>query len=75
MAAEYPALRAEFADVPIAHLATEFGGTPLYVYDAATIKARCASLRDFGTVRFAQKACSNLAILKLIKDQAPKSTR
>ena len=72
MAAEYPALRAEFAGVPIAHLATEFGGTPLYVYDAATIKARCASLRDFGTVRFAQKACSNLAILKLIKDRGVK---
>ncbi len=72
MKAEYPLIRTEIAGVPVAKLATEFGGTPLFVYDADVIKARCASLRGFGTVRFAQKACPNLAILKLIKEQGVK---
>ncbi|MBQ9813988.1 MAG: diaminopimelate decarboxylase [Thermoguttaceae bacterium] len=72
MAAEYQSIRKEIAGVPVEKLATEFGGTPLFVYDADVIKARCASLREFGTVRFAQKSCPNLAILKLIKEQGVK---
>src|SRR5260370_10134592 len=32
-------------------------GTPLWVYDAATIRARIAQLKAFDTIRFAQKAC------------------
>ena len=43
-------------------------GTPLWVYDAATIRARAASLKPFDVVRFAQKACSNIHILKLLRD-------
>lgn len=43
-------------------------GTPLWVYDAATIRARAASLKRFDVVRFAQKACSNIHILKLLRD-------
>ena len=31
-------------------------GTPLWVYDANTITARIAALRQFDVVRFAQKA-------------------
>jgi len=42
-------------------------GTPLYVYDAATIRARVRQLSDFDVVRYAQKANSNLAILRLIR--------
>ncbi len=42
-------------------------GTPLYVYDAAVIRQRCADLAAWDTVRFAQKACSNLAVLDLVR--------
>jgi diaminopimelate decarboxylase len=42
-------------------------GTPLYVYDAATIRARIEDLRPFDTIRYAQKANANLAILALMK--------
>ena len=43
-------------------------GTPLFVYDAATIRARCAELRArFDVVRYAQKANSNLALLALVR--------
>lgn len=48
-------------------LAAEYG-TPLYIYDAASIRARYAKLAGFDVVRYAQKACSTLAILKLLKD-------
>lgn len=65
--AEYKTLRTEIGGVSLEKLANEFGGTPAFVYDAATIKSRCASLKDFGVVRFAQKSCPNLAILKLIR--------
>jgi diaminopimelate decarboxylase len=41
--------------------------TPLWVYDADTIRARVARLRMFDTVRFAQKACSNTHVLRLLR--------
>jgi len=44
-------------------------GTPLWVYDAETIRARIAALRHFDVVRFAQKACSNTHILRLMREQ------
>ncbi len=47
-------------------LARQFG-TPVYVYDAAKIVERIEDLRAFDTIRFAQKACSNLAILDLAR--------
>lgn len=47
-------------------IAREFG-TPTYVYDAETIRARVAGLKGFDTIRFAQKACSNTHLLKLLK--------
>ncbi|MEO6279110.1 diaminopimelate decarboxylase [Roseateles sp.] len=47
-------------------------GTPLWVYDAATIRARAASLKPFDVVRFAQKACSNVHILKLLREAGVK---
>lgn len=52
-------------------LAAEYG-TPLWVYDAATIRARAASLKRFDVVRFAQKACSNLHILRVLRAEGVK---
>jgi diaminopimelate decarboxylase len=51
-----------FAGQEITSLAAKFG-TPLYVYDGAMIARRIADLAAFDVVRYAQKACSNLAIL------------
>jgi diaminopimelate decarboxylase len=42
-------------------------GTPLYVYDAATMRARIEDLRPFDTIRYAQKANANLTILALMQ--------
>ena len=47
-------------------------GTPLWVYDAATIRERAASLKRFDVVRFAQKACSNVHILRLLRGEGVK---
>ena len=54
------------AGLEIAELARRFG-TPCYVYDAATIVERVNNLASFDVVRYAQKACSNLAILDLMR--------
>src|SRR4051812_1596389 len=56
----------EIAGHEIPELAREFG-TPVYVYDAAKIVERIADLAAFDVVRYAQKACSNLAILDLVR--------
>ena len=53
------------------NLAERFG-TPLWVYDAAVIRARIAALKAFDTVRFAQKACSNTHVLRLMREQGVK---
>ncbi len=69
MSGELPAnrlIRTEIAGVPVVDLAGQFG-TPTYIYDAATVEARIASLRSFDVIRYAQKACSNLAILDLMR--------
>ncbi|KAF1067435.1 MAG: Diaminopimelate decarboxylase [Pseudomonas citronellolis] len=42
-------------------------GTPLWCYDAAILRERIARLQGFDVVRFAQKACSNLHILRLMR--------
>jgi diaminopimelate decarboxylase len=47
----------------------ETHGTPCYVYDAARIRAQIARLRAFDVIRYAQKACSNVHILRLMRDQ------
>jgi len=59
-------IRTSIAGVPVADLARQFG-TPLFVYDAATIAERIASLECFDVVRYAQKACSNIAVLDLCR--------
>jgi diaminopimelate decarboxylase len=58
--------RLEIAGVPVQELAGQFG-TPTFVYDAAMIGRRIADLAAFDVVRYAQKACSNLAILDLVR--------
>jgi diaminopimelate decarboxylase len=59
--------RTPFADELLIALAREHG-TPLYVYDAASIRARVRELRSrFDLVRYAQKANANLALLALIR--------
>ncbi|MBN1908361.1 MAG: diaminopimelate decarboxylase [Pirellulales bacterium] len=62
----YPTIRTHIAGLPVAELAGQFG-TPVYVYDAATIRRRLADLAAFDCVRYAVKACSNLAILDLLR--------
>ena len=59
-------IRRQFAGIDLQKLAKTHG-TPLYAYDASVIRQRCADLCDWDTVRFAQKACSNLAILDLVR--------
>ena len=61
---------ADPAAVPFdpAELAREYG-TPTWVYDAAVIQQRIAEVQRFDTVRYAQKANSNLALLTLMRKQ------
>ncbi len=61
-----PSFRSEIADVSVVELARQFG-TPTFVYDAAAVRRRIADLAAFDTVRYAQKACSNLAVLDLVR--------
>jgi diaminopimelate decarboxylase len=50
----------------LARIATEHG-TPCWVYDAQTVRAQIEKLRRFDVIRFAQKANSNLALLRLMR--------
>ncbi len=65
-AVAFPVVISDIAGKPISELARQFG-TPLYVYDAAKITERIGDLAAFDVVRYAQKACSNLAILDLVR--------
>ncbi|WP_432719814.1 diaminopimelate decarboxylase [Jeongeupia wiesaeckerbachi] len=47
-------------------------GTPLWTYDAAVIRERITQLQQFDVIRFAQKACSNTHILKLMREAGVK---
>ncbi|MCQ8228860.1 diaminopimelate decarboxylase [Pantoea trifolii] len=47
-------------------LAQRYSG-PFWAYDAAIIQQRIAQLGAFDVVRFAQKACSNIHILRLMR--------
>ncbi|MFI8615260.1 diaminopimelate decarboxylase [Acidovorax sp. NPDC077693] len=60
-----------FSPAQLWALADQFG-TPTWVYDVATIRQRIAQVSNFETVRFAQKACSNIHILKLMREQGVK---
>ncbi|MCA9165243.1 MAG: diaminopimelate decarboxylase, partial [Planctomycetales bacterium] len=65
-ATTFSPLRRDIAGVPVVEIAEQFG-TPTYVYDAAKIEQRVRDLRDFDVIRYAQKACSNLSILDLVR--------
>jgi diaminopimelate decarboxylase len=65
-ATPFPLTLTHIAGQPVPELARRFS-TPVYVYDAAKIAERIADLAAFDVVRFAQKACSNLAILDLAR--------
>jgi len=41
-------------------------GTPVYVYDASIVRRQLDTLRPFDRVRYAQKACPNLHMLRLL---------
>lgn len=59
-------IRHEIAGVSVADIARDYG-TPTYVYDAAIIEERIDDLAKFDVIRYAQKACSNIAILNLMR--------
>lgn len=63
---EFSTLRSEIAGVSVYELARQFG-TPTYVYDGAQIVQRIEDLKAFDVIRYAQKACSNLGILDLVR--------
>lgn len=44
-------------------------GTPYYLYDAGVIRARIAELRGFDVIRYAQKASSNIHLLRLMRSE------
>ena len=57
-----------FPDELLRALATQHG-TPLWVYDAASVRARVAALKAFDVIRYAQKANSNTHLLRLMRAQ------
>jgi len=44
-------------------------GTPVYVYDAAVMRRQLGTLRSFDRVRYAQKACPNVHVLRLLRSE------
>ena len=62
----FPTIRQSIAGIGVRDLAQKFG-TPTYVYDAASILERVGDLQQFDLIRYAQKACSNIAILDLVR--------
>jgi diaminopimelate decarboxylase len=65
-ATDFSTLRTEIAGYPVVELARQYG-TPAFVYDAGKILQRIDDLRAFDSIRYAQKACSNIAILDLVR--------
>ena len=65
---DFSPLQTTIAGLDVYALAEQFG-TPTYLYDGAKIAERVADLQAFDVVRYAQKACSNLAVLDLVRRQ------
>ncbi|PQO41463.1 diaminopimelate decarboxylase [Blastopirellula marina] len=63
---QFKTFRTEIAGVSVVDLAAKYG-TPTFVYDGSKIVERINDLRKFDVIRYAQKACSNLAILDLVR--------
>lgn len=60
--------RDQIGGVNTRELARRFG-TPCYFYDAATIEQRIESLRSFDVIRYAQKANSNIHLLRWMRQR------
>ena len=56
----------KIVDGPLIQRIAHDYGTPVYVYNAAIIRDRIASLGQFDVIRFAQKANSNVHVLRLM---------
>lgn len=61
-AVDFSTVRRQIAGINVVDLVDQFG-TPSYVYDLSTIMLRVSDLQAFDSIRYAQKACSNIAIL------------
>lgn len=57
-----------FTGEAIADVAERYG-TPVWIYDAESIRAQIERLDQFDVIRFAQKASSNTHILRLMREQ------
>lgn len=64
-------LRAPFTPDALRSLAQQYG-TPLWLYDSEVIVSRIARLNRFDVIRFAQKANSNIHILRLMHEHGVK---
>ena len=62
----FPVLRRGIAGQSIDAIVQQYG-TPCYIYDMATIAKKVADLKAFDVIRYAQKACSNIAILDRLR--------
>ena len=68
---QMPPILREIAGVPIPEIVKQFG-TPVFVYDEARILSQFHDLEAFDVIRYAQKACSNLAILQILRKAGAK---
>lgn len=62
----FPTTRSHIAGIPVADIVARFG-SPTYVYDIATIQKKISDLAAFDVIRYAQKACNNIAILNRMR--------
>ncbi|SEM01609.1 diaminopimelate decarboxylase [Blastococcus sp. DSM 46786] len=56
-------------DGPVVAEVAERYGTPVWLYNAERIRTQIDLLRQFDTIRFAQKASSNIHILRLMRQE------
>lgn len=64
-------ITSDIAGVSVRSLAERYG-TPLYVYDLDVVAQRIADLKGFPTIRYAQKANSNLTLLSFMRKRGVK---
>src|SRR4051794_26239777 len=64
-------ITSEIAGVSVKFLVERYG-TPLYVYDAGMVARRIDDLKGFPTIRYAQKANSNLTLLSFMRKRGVK---
>jgi diaminopimelate decarboxylase len=64
-------IASDIAGVSIRSLVEKYG-TPLYVYDAGLVAGRIDDLKGFPTIRYAQKANSNLTLLNFMRKRGVK---